>query len=263
MKTVVESTQVGPDLSWPVRLPRAVRADFANIRATATARALLVGSVVMAGASCIANLATVSPGDLGSSDTVQLAMHASTVATLVFAMVAGAVSATADFRFGRVDQLLLSESRRAVFVVAKTLVALLVGVVYGVVGSVAAVAATGGFLAVNGASFDVLSGVVVQPLVGLLVGAGLLGACGAGIGVAVRNQPAALAGSLAWMLIVEPTALLGLPAGGRWLPGAAGLALTRSPDPDLLGQVSGGLLLVAWAVVAGTIALVSFRGADL
>lgn len=245
------------------RVGRFVRADIVNVRSTPTAKALLVGSAVMACLSCVANLATVGDAELGSPDTVQLAMHASTVATLVFALVAGVVSATADFRFGRVDQLLLTDPNRSMVLVAKSLVAMLVGVVYGIVGSIVAVSTTAGFFAVKGEPFDVLSEAVARPLAGLLLGASLFGACGVAIGVAVRHQPAALAGSLAWLLIVEPTVLLGLPHVGRWLPGAAGLALTLSPDPNLQGQLAGAFLLMGWAGFASAVARWVFRQVDL
>lgn len=245
------------------RLGRFVRADIANVRSTPTAKALLLGSAVMACLSCVANLSTIADAELRSPDTVQLAMHASTVATLVFALVAGVVSATADFRFGRVDQLLLTDPNRSLVLAAKALVAMLVGVVYGIVGSIVAVSATAGFFAVKGESFDMASEAVVRPLAGLLLGASLFGACGVAIGIAVRHQPAALAGSLAWLLIVEPTVLLGLPDVGRWLPGAAGLALTLSPDPNLLGQFPGAFLLLTWTAVASAIGLRAFRRADL
>jgi len=158
---------------------------------------------------------------------------------------------------------LLSDSSRPIFVAGKTLMATLVGFVYGIVGAMTAVAATTEFFAVKGESFDPLVSAVVRPLVGLLLGAGLFAACGAAIGTAVRHQAAALTGALTWLLIVEPTALIGLPETGRWLPGAAGLALTGSPDPNLLGQTAGGLLLLAWTLAVTVGALASLRKTDL
>lgn len=88
-------------------------------------------------------------------------------------------------------------------------------------------------------------------------------AVGVAIGTVVQSQPAAIAGSLAWLFIVEPTALLGLPSVGRWFPGVAGLALTESPNPDLLDQLPGGLLLAAWTVVALATALIRIRRTDV
>jgi hypothetical protein len=58
-------------------------------------------------------------------------------------------------------------------------------------------------------------------------------------------------------------AVLGLPSAGRWLPVAAGLALTYSPDPDLLGQATGGLVLAAWSVAAVGLGVARFGRTDV
>lgn len=232
----------------------ALAAEGINVRSTPTAPALLAGSVVMAVASCLANLAVTDRSELADPDTLQRAMHASTVATLVFALVAGIVFSTSDFRFGRIDQLLLSDPRRGRLVRSKAIVGAAVGLVYGTVGAAAAVGAISGYFAANGTTLNLGTSEVWQPVVGVIVGASLFAVLGVGVGFAVQNQPAAIAGALACMLIVEPTALLGLPSVGRWLPGAAGLALTRSPDPNLHAQTAGLGLLLLWAIGALIIA---------
>ena len=250
------------NVSPVARFGRPFTADLRNVGSTPTAKLLLGGSVVMAVASCVANLSTIDDADLAARSTVELAMHSSTVATLIFSLVAGVVSATADFRFGRTDQLLLSEPSRTVLLAAKASVGACVGIVYGIIGSVVAVVTTSTYFAANGASLDVGSDPVVYPLIGLLVATAVFGIIGVSIGTVILSQPAAIAGSLAWLFIVEPTALLGLPEIGRWFPGVAGLALTESPNPDLLDQVPGGLLLVAWMIVGYTVALLRFRRTD-
>ncbi len=252
---------VGPTTTVE-RIRRPFRADVHNVRSTPTAKALLAGSVVMAVASCVANLSTVADSELSSVATIELAMHSSTVTTLIFSLIAGVVSSTADFRFGRIDQLLLSEPNRAVLLAAKVMVGAVVGVVYGVIGSMVAVATTASYFVANGASLDVGSNAVIHPLIGLLLGTAMFGAVGVSVGTVVQSQPAAIAGSLAWLFIVEPTALLGLPDVGRWLPGVSGLALTASPNPDLLDQIPGGILLVCWFVFSLAVALMRFRRSD-
>lgn len=240
-----------------------VRSELLSMRSTPTAMVLLAGSIVMALASCVANLAIIESENLADAYSLQVAMHASTVPTLVFALVAGIVSATSDFRFARIDQLLLSEPRRARLLGAKAGVGAIVGMVYGLIGGITAIAAVAAFYAYRGVGVDLASELIVRPVIGVVVGAGLLAVAGIGIGTAIKNQPAAVAGSLALMLIVEPTALLGLPTIGRWLPGASGLALTASPDPDLLSPVGGGLLLLGWTALALVIGNDRLRRADL
>ncbi len=240
-----------------------MRSEFLNVRSTPTAKVLLVASTVMAAGSLIANLATFATADLSASATLEQAMHASTVATLTFALVAGVVGATSDFRFGRMDQLLLTAPRRWPVLATKSALGLLVGMVYGVAGSVVALGGVWSWYRWKEVPVDLTSDVVMLPLVGVIIGSGLFMIIGIATGVAVQNQPLALGGALGLLLIVQPTLLLGLPDIGRWLPGAAGLSLTLSPDPSLVGQVPGGLLLLGWTVLVLAVANHRLTSSDL
>lgn len=227
-----------------------IYSEVLNARSTVTARILLVASMVMAAASLLANLATLEVNDLAMTASIERAMHSSTVATVTFALVAGLVSATSDYRFGRIDQLLLSDPRPSRVLRAKTIVGAGIGVLYGVAGGAAALVVLWSFYRYKGVAIELTSSTVLLPLAGAVVASSLFVAIGIGIGTAIRNQPAAVAGGLALLLVVQPPMLLGLPDIGRWLPGAAALSMTLAPDPALLGQVAGGVLLVAWTVLA-------------
>lgn len=229
---------------------RGIRVDARNAVSTPTAWILLAASMVMAAASFVANLASFDVEELAAESTLQLGMHASTVATLTFALVAGLVSSTSDYRFGRIDQLLLSEPLHRTVIGAKTVVGAGVGVVFGLAGSVVAILVLRSFYSVRGVPVDLASAVVVDPLIGAIGASALFGAIGIGVGSAIRNQPAAVAGALAILLVVQPTVLLGLPEIGRWLPGAAGLAMTFSPNEELVGPYVGAVVLLGWTAVA-------------
>ncbi len=235
-------------------MSRGVRVDALNAISTPTAWILLAASMVMAAGSLTANLLAFEVDELTARATLQQAMHASTVATLTFSLVAGLVSATSDYRFGRIDQLLLSEPSHRAVVAAKALVGAGVGVIYGLFGGIVAVAVLRVFYSVRDVPVDLTSTVVIEPLVGAVLASALFGMIGIGMGTAIRNQPAAVAGGLAMLLVVQPPMLIGLPEVGRWLPGAAGLSMTFNPDDALLGALQGGCVLVAWtalAVIAG------------
>lgn len=211
--------------------------------------------MIMAAASLLANLATFDADELSRPATIQQAMHASTVATIVFALVAGLVSATSDYRFGRIDQLLLTTPNPRSIVATKAAVGSIVGVIYGVAGSAVALAVMTTYYRLNDVTLDVTSAAIMRPLVGVIAASAFFAVMGIGAGHAIRNQPAALVGGLVVMLVVQPPLLLGLPDLGRWLPGAAGLAMTLAPDPAMLQQGLGGLVLLGWtalAVAAGT-----------
>ncbi|MBC7373823.1 MAG: ABC transporter permease, partial [Frankiales bacterium] len=75
----------------------------------------------------------------------------------------------------------------------------------------------------------------------------------------VRNQIAAVVGSLAWIFVVEQLLVALLPAVGRWTPGGASSAVLQLGDlastrGDLLPVWGGALLLVAYAVVLSVLA---------
>lgn len=227
-----------------------IRSELHNVRSTVTARVLLAGSVCMAAISLLANLMTFDSSELAAAAAIEQAMHSSTVATVTFAMVAGLVNATSDYRFGRMDQLLLTQPRPSTVLAAKTIVAAAVGVLYGIAGSATALLTISAYYRAQDVAIDLTSRPVLLPLVGVVCASALFVAIGVGLGTLIRNQPAALGGGLALLLIVQPPLLLGAPQVGRWLPGAAALSMTLAPDPELLGQIAGGVLLAAWTIVA-------------
>jgi len=231
-----------------------IRSELLTLRSTSTARALLVASMVMAAVSMLANLATFDSTELPLTTTMQQIMHASTVATLTFALVAGIIGATSDFRFGRMDQLLLSQARTSSVLTAKAIVGFGLGMLYGLAGSVIALGVVSLYYRANDVAIDLLSTVILRPLAGAILASALFVSLGLAIGMVVRNQPIALGGGLALLLIVQPPLLLGLPDLGRWLPGAAGLSMTLAPDPALFGQAAGTAVLVGWSVLALAIA---------
>lgn len=227
-----------------------IRSELLNMRATVTARILLVASMLMAAGTLLANMTAFDNTELAMTDSIEQLMHSSTVATVTFAFVAGLVSATSDYRFGRIDQLLLSDARPSAVLRAKTIVGAIVGLIYGIAGSLVALVVLWLTYRLKEVPIDLTSSVVILPLLGAIAASSLFVAVGIGMGTAVRNQPAAIAGGLALLLIVQPPLQLGLPDVGRWLPGAAALSMTLAPDPELLGQLSGGVVLLAWTALA-------------
>jgi hypothetical protein len=90
-------------------------------------------------------------------------------------------------------------------------------------------------------------GVVVGRLVAATV---LWTAIGVGLGLAVRHQVAAIAGTLVWILAAEGLLSGLVPDVAKFFPGAAGLAVVGVNPADLLTPGLGALLLVGYALVA-------------
>lgn len=238
-----------------------LRAEIYALWATATPRVLLGSSIVMAAISAVANLSAVD--DLADDDILALAMHASTVATMIFSVVAGLVSTTAAFRYGSIDQRLLTSPTRTIPFAAKVVGSAFTGLVFGAVGAATAVVVTAAYFSANDVDFDASSPLVVNAVLGILLAAPLYAVGGSAIGFMARSQPLAIGGTLAWLMVVEPPLIIGLPEVGKWLPGATGVALTNSPDPGLLGQVSGGLVLALFVSFLVGLAVSRFSVSDV
>ena len=99
----------------------------------------------------------------------------------------------------------------------------------------------------------------------LAVGSTMLGY---GLGLLVRNSPAAICILLLWPLVAELLIAGLVSAAGaeqvqRHLPYLAGINLASSnPDPDLLGRFAGGLYFFAWVAVIVGLGLLSARRRD-
>lgn len=244
-------------------LDHALRAERVTLLATPAARMLLGASMFMAAASLSANLAAVERSAIDDDWAIRAALHSSTVATLIFSLVAGVYSATTDHRFGLADQRALSQPHRRVLVAAKSIAAAAIGLLYAVLGAITALGAGYVNFAARNSTLDFGSSLVWRPLLGIMVAAPLFAIVGVALGTLVRNQPIAIGGSLAWLLLVEPAALLGLPSVGRWLPGASGLALTFAPDPNLLTQLGGALVLSLITAAIVVASVMSYKRADI
>ncbi len=231
------------------------------ILATPVARLLLFGSVVMAVASCSANLAVLD--DLTGETATRVALHAATVPTMLFAMVAGAYATSTDRRFGFIDQRLITNPSRLHWLAAKSGAQAALGLGYGLLGSGTAIVTSTVVFAARGETFDIASPTVGRAIIGVLVATPLFAIIGAAVGSLTANTSAVVAGLLVWALVLEPPAVLGLPDVGRWLPTAAGLGLTYSPDVALLGQITGGVVLAVYAATAYVAAARSIEQADV
>lgn len=240
---------------------RAVRVERSLALAAPVPRALWAGSAVMAVVSCAANLAVLDT--LEGDEALRIALHSATVPALVFSLLAGAYTASADRRTGFVDQRLLTDASRRRWLGAKAAVQVAIGVLYGVVGALTAIVTSTITFAVRDASFDATSPVVARSLLGVVGATALFALLGVAFGSLTANTAGAIGGLLAWVLVIEPPTVLGVPELGRYLPSAAGLALTASPDAELLGQLPGGLVLVAYAVAALALARWRLAGSDL
>lgn len=179
----------------------------------------------------------------------------------VLPLLVGVLAVTAEFRHRTLTPTLLAQPDRNVFVTGKLLAGVPMGVLYGVLGTLATVA--GGAVAFAFTGGDNLLGeggpwsVIARTALALTIWC----VVGVGLGFAMPNQVVAIVVVLAFTQFVEPIARLVLGLNdttadiGRFLPGAAGEAIsggsfyTATGAGDLLGPVAGGLVLVGYALL--------------
>jgi ABC-2 type transport system permease protein len=239
-------------------------AEVLKLRTTRTVRALLaatVGLTVLAVAGAIIAADNSTTLDLESDKGVRTVLHVSGSGA-VFVLVLGIILAAGEYRQRTAVDTFLTTPRRERVIVAKLVVGASAGTVFGAVSAVAAMGVANHLYTSKGYTFPLESSDAWTILGGAVVYAALFGAVGAATGSLVRNQVGAIVGWLAWIAVAENVVLQLVPDVGRWFPVAAGRALVRDPDGDLLSQPAAAGVLLLYAAAIMTAAIVVERGRD-
>ncbi|MCL8027239.1 ABC transporter permease subunit [Nocardioides bruguierae] len=230
-------------------------------------------AVVLAASFALAPAETAP--DLAPADQTLLVLGSLGTAGYVFPLLVGTLLVTSEARHGTFTATFLAEPRRWRVLVAKLAVAVPVGLVLGVAGTLG-VSLGLPVLAVLGDGAAVGDPAVVRALVLGVVVTTLWCVLGVALGSVVTNQVAAVVGVLVFTQFVEPVARIALGAVdgaarvASFLPGAAADAVTGasllgamtagSGGPDLLPGWAGALVLLAYGVVLVTVgARTTFR----
>jgi ABC-2 type transport system permease protein len=243
-------------------MTRLIRAEAYKLRSTRTYRLLALGALtlIIAGVSATAAATSYTGGASPVRATLAVAGLAQT-----FALIAGVLAVTTEFRHKTITPAVLITPRRVPLLAAKVIVLTAAGLVFGLLATGAAAAITLPVLAarhipgqINGAQ-----------LAGIIAGGGvataLAAALGTGVGAVIRNQVGAVITVLGLLYVAEP--LLGfIPHAGSAVQtyGLGGLAsgatgTTGFPaNVHLLGQVPAALVIAGYAlavVLAGAVLL--------
>jgi hypothetical protein len=236
---------------------RLLRAEWRKVTTTRLGWGMLLGAMALAALGVVAQIA--SNGVRGNvalpltAAATQKSIAASASSAYLFSVVVGIILITTEFRHFTSRPTFLIEPRRGLVIVAKLVVAAVVGVIYGVV----CVALTAGIMAPwlgalgvtirwvdNGVLLSMLSDVIVIAIFAVV---------GIGIGVLVRNQIAAVIGALVYLFVIEPLIDI-IPVIQKaypYLPGAAAGAITGASRGNLahLDALQGGLVLLGWGLL--------------
>lgn len=191
-----------------------------------------------------------------------------------FPVIFGAMSITSEVRHRTLTTAFLATPRRSTVLVAKAVVALVVGAVLGIAALAASVGLGAASLAATGQATLLDDGDTWLLVARVVLAMALWGLVGVGVGVLIPSQIGSIVAVLAFTQFVEP--LLRTAAAfvewlspvGQFLPGSAGDALVGAsiysvlagPATEQLEWWQGGLVLAGYAVVFGVIgALTTWR----
>ncbi len=157
-----------------------------------------------AGANPFAGGQATDAQPLGAEQLAQTIYTLATSLGYVFPVIVGALAMTGEFRHQTITPTLLAEPRRTVVLVAKMVSSIAVGLLFGVVGTLATVGAGAGVLALLGED-PALSEPVVLRSAGLSVLAlTVWTVVGVAFGTLLTNQVAVIVVLLAFTQFVEP-----------------------------------------------------------
>jgi ABC-2 type transport system permease protein len=222
-----------------------VSAEFLKLRTTRTAYGFLAAIVLLTLGVVAANSANV---DLRTKADLEEALSGAGIAAALL-LVLGIVATTGEHRHGTITSSLLASPDRRRLVGAKVIAYFLTGALLGIAAVLATFAVAVPWLAARDAPLDLLDagdylGLFVE---GVAVSA-LSGAVGVGIGAIVRNQVAAVVGTLIYLFVLEPVIGVISSDVAAYTLGGSQSALTAAPVEDALDPLVGGLVLAAWAL---------------
>jgi ABC-2 type transport system permease protein len=233
-------------------MTRLVRAELTKLRTTRLVYGLAAGLAALAVLTVVAGVAAA--GQQGNPSLSASSLPMLVVATVILppgaALLLGILGMAGEFRHHTVTQTFLVTPERGRVVAAKLVAYAMAGIALALTTLAVSAAVAAGWLAAKGMTPSFLDARLGRILAVALLSAGLCGLVGVGIGALVRNQVAALVGTLVWVLLVEGllVSLLNAPSLGKWLPSAAAAAMITSPGGAHLSRLAGTLLLAAYGL---------------
>jgi ABC-type transport system involved in multi-copper enzyme maturation permease subunit len=238
-----------------------VRAELIKLFSTRTFFGLVAGAVAVVLLGSASTIISANPQDLRGPLHEQTFYVLASINGGLFALVLGVRGFTDEFRYGTIITTLLSARRRFSVLGAKLIVAALAAATMAIV-TEAAMSATAAMLSSARGAEVTVSAADIGAFAGMVGAFALWAAIGTTLVAIVRHQVAAIVGGLVWVLVIENIGSSLLGDAGRYLPGQAAHALADAPV-EALASTMGGIVLVAYALVATVAAARTLVGRDV
>lgn len=183
-------------------MTRLVKAELMKWRTTRSLYASIAGVVLIVALGVSAAIATAGQAGNAGLDTTEgvRTVFAAAGNGGFLVMIMGIISTAGEYRQNTITAALLITPRRRRFVAAKTIAMAIIGVGMAVVACAVTLAIALPWLATKNVHPALLSSDVALVLVGASAVISLFGLIGVGVGAILRNQVAAVLGSLTWLL---------------------------------------------------------------
>ena len=234
-----------------------LRSELIKLVTTRTFYGLLAGAVLVVLLGTVSTIMGAEVRYLGGPLYRHPFYLLTSVNTGLFGLIFGIRSMTDEFRHGTIVTTLLARGDRTRILVAKLIAATIGGAAIGLVATIAMAASALMLSSVRDAGITASGS--WAPMGGMVLAIALWAAIGVGVGAILRQQVAAIAGALIWVLVVENIGSGFMKEASRFLPGIAahGLAHVAWTTPTLNAPAAAALLAgyLMLACVLGALSL--------
>ncbi len=231
-------------------MKRQIVSELRKLRTTRSVYTMAGGLLAIMILGVVATVSDFDPSDVRGSVATLPFVNLAMTAIPLFALLLGIRSCTDEYRFGSIVPTLLAEPHRGRVLGAKVVTAAIAGVVLATAALGVALAAGVPLVIARGAEVSWSASEMTTMAARALGATALWTTIGVGIGVAVRHQVAAIAGTLVWMIVGEGVFAAFLPGVAPFFPGAAGLSIVGITPGDLLVPGLAAVALGAYAIAA-------------
>lgn len=238
-----------------------IKAELLKLRTVRMTPWLVATCLCLVALDCVAIVATASPGrGPGHVHDPRLFVEGIGGAGVgeIVLLVLGVLIITQESRFRTDVTSFLVTPKRGDVVFAKLVAVAISGAVIGVLSVIVVIPLSALLVSLKGG--DVVWGPeIAQVSLAVVLVMLLYGPIGVALGALIRNQIGAIAGSLAWLLVVEQILVALFPSVGRWTPSGASTGVLQlgsisTTRGHMLAPLGAALLLSAYAACVAVIA---------